>query len=496
MIKLSDLKDSLDTANTLTSLYLSDNIVETVPTRNLVVDGYSALEIKATGGFKINNSPYILPGQVWTAVSPQGDGYWTSNPNNLNSAYTFENEITTSEAYGNVVILGTKALEVTANNGIIASLIQTSGANNLQVKTPNDILVSGDTTIIDGYKFYLPQTSSPATPGKVWTAMGISGEGYWSTPVSDLQGAYVTNNIITTDSLNGNVVINGSEALRVESNLNVPGDAYFTGLIRYNVGSPTSGKVWTAANSLGDGYWQVPVSDLQGAYVTNNVITTDNTNGNLTFSGTEKVVINTTGGLQVTTPLDFSGSVKIQSGTPAIGKVFTASSASGDGYWNTLPDATNSSRGLISKEFSSAEQTLAPTLTWDGGNDPIGLVYKLYKWTRVSNRVDVWFIAEYTTPNGSGSGKVSFQLPTDCPPPALWSVTTANETLTHGTGKLITTTLGTDIIDHTNEVSLYYDGSNYYVSIASLARVSNVYGTAAATTFSPIGFNAHITYFV
>lgn len=167
----------------------------------------------------------------------------------------------------------------------------------------------------------------------------------------------------------------------------------------------------------------------------------------------------------------------------------------GDGYWNAIPDAYLTNSGFVSSEFSSGELTIPTTLTWEGGNSPTGLEYKLYRWVKVGKRVDVWFNSKYTTSNVNPASSVTFSLPIDCPTPELWTGMLADEVVAFGNGKTFVSALGTESVDHTSKVALYHNAGSYLVSVVTYSRVYNAYGAFSAQALSPIGFNAHITYF-
>jgi hypothetical protein len=144
---------------------------------------------------------------------------------------------------------------------------------------------------------------------------------------------------------------------------------------------------------------------------------------------------------------------------------------------------------------SSSEQSMIGGLTWDSGNDPVGLIYKTYRWIKVDKRVDVWFNVKYTSANASPTTGVVFSLPDDCPVPGLWSAGIADEVITFGNGKTFVSSLGTERIDHISKVALYQNAGNYYVSVGTYGRLQNAFGNFLPQPIYPIGFNAHITYF-
>jgi hypothetical protein len=562
MIKLSDLKAGLSNPNTLTSLYLSNNIFDTIVGRDLIIDGYSSFRVRSDGGFSLQNGSEGTIGDVLTSVDAYGTGQWVTNPNNLQAAYEALNTVTTSNTYGDLTVAGTESFVVSATGGILATKITTNGAD-LVVGGSNNLSIETSLRYKDG---------SEGTVGDVLTSVGLNGETAWVTPVTTLQQAYNNNNTIITNSgadliISGSemVVLNNTKGLLVSGDLDLDGyasignylivggsfelssnaiiagdtkidgylvvdgylnvggqltvadDAYFTGSylsiqssVKIVDGTQQDGYVLTS-DAYGNSSWQEPVSDLQGAYETSNTITTSAFEGDLTISGTEKVIINTSGGLDLSANLDvtgdayftglvsITGEIVIQDGTQGTaGHFWKSTDTTGSGSWSALPAATGSSEGTVSRELTISETPIPGTIVWHEGNAPSAALITAFRCIRVGNRVDVWFHGLYTTPNASPSTGVTFPLPPACPTPGLWGVHVSGEILAYGEGRVFESAQGntTTDQDHTSRVTLYESGGTYAVTIVTFKRVQNAYGAFAQVPLNPIGFNAHITYFV
>lgn len=491
MIKLSELKQAFASEDTLTSVYLRGNTLETIALRDIIFTGPSAFRVSTTAGFILQDGYQGNPGDVWTQISPDGKGRWQPSPTNLQAAYEAVNTILTNSADGDLTFTGTES-----------------------------IVLDGDG--YDGYIVFTPRDgSADLNTNKVWVQDGLLiGSGRWLdatalTASTTLQQAYDNGNqIITSGSLD--VTIGGTERLIISATggletttlFNALGDAYFfddvciTGPLKYADGSEEDGYVLTS-DAYGNAVWVEPVSDLQGAYETSNTLTTSATFGDLIITGTEKTLISTAGGLEVTEDAYFTddaymtGTFNLKDGSEgSIGDVLTSVDSVGRGSWVPLPAASSIARGTVSRESDSGEAALG-ALTWEGANAPTGTVITpSYRCVRVGNVVNIWFIAEFSTPNAGTSSRVSFELPAGCPTPTLWTGLGANGTITHGTGGLFTTNDGYQAIDQTNEVSLHHNSGVYTVSISTFERVENNYGSHLSNEINPIGFNAHITYFV
>lgn len=229
-------------------------------------------------------------------------------------------------------------------------------------------------------------------------------------------------------------------------------------------------------------------STLSSLYLLNNQI--DTTSGrNFIIAGAGALEVTATGGLKLGTSF------------PVVpGQVWTALDAYGDGYWQYNPTsgltpATASTPGTITKEFIAPEQTIPTTLSWNDGYAPTGLSYSKYIWVKVSNRVDAWFYVEYSTPNALRSSGVTFQLPGDMPQPFTSPSLSDGDTITHGVGKVFTSSLGAEVANQTSEVSLYKISGTYTISIVTLNHQKIFYGPNLPNPTNPIGFNAHITYY-
>lgn len=603
MIKLSELKGGLTSDNSLTSLYLNDNVLTTVTDRDVEIAGPSALKVTATGGVVLQNGTEGTIGDVWTSVDTEGRGQWVTNPTNMQFAYQATPTVFTADAYGDFHIAGTEAFRVTATNGILATKITTDGY---------DLVIDGYQDVKITTNLYL-QDGSEGVDGYVWTSQGTGGLGSWELPVSTLQQAYENNNILTLNP-SVDLIIDGYANFDIHvptsfyGRLDAYGDAYLSGpsvCIQSNVkiddGTQVDGYVFTT-DAYGNASWQEPVSDLQGAYETSNTLTTSSTFGDLIIDGTEKVIINTDGGLDVNKVLDvdadayFTGNVDITgdtihtgsltikdgsegtigdiwtstgtagegawtliglqevydasnlvttsaaegdfiiSGTESVfidaasgldvstdayftgtvsitgettingeliikdgsegvdGYVWTSTDTTGGGSWQVLPSADAYTSGTVSREFDSGESSLG-AVAWSGDPPSTPAVSPSYRCIRVGNRVDVWFVSEFTTPGSSPSESVTFELPATCPAPTVWFGLADGKTIAQGSGGLFDDPSGTDTIDRTNEVSLYKDGSVFKVTIVTFARVENNYGASTSVPITPLGFNAHITYF-
>lgn len=86
-------------------------------------------------------------------------------------------------------------------------------------------------------------------------------------------------------------------------------------------------------------------------------------------------------------------------------------------------------------------QTYTGSISWNGATSPSGTINHSYNWTQIGNLVTLNITLRYSVA-GSGLNSVLIDLPSDCPNPIQPSgLTSANEKLYAGYGKLSSSTV-------------------------------------------------------
>lgn len=514
MIKLSDLVRSFKSNETLTSLYLSDNKIDTIDGRELLITGGDQIRINTDKGLIIQDGYEGIPNAVLTVINSAGEARWQINPTNLQSAYEATNIINTSSTFGDLVISGTEQVVIDAYGGLSISqgvletdAFQLSGPANAISILPTNVPTFSNNyisqQIAPGNKQY-GQSFSPNLLGTLSSIMisvasrtiGQNGSvtlHVYEGSVSNLPVA------ISDEVLISSLTIEASgqpadtfDTLFTFSGVNqallTPGTLYFVFIV------PTSGSdsveiPWFNQDALVGEFARFQYGNLSVPSTIQ--LSTQDIRLSVTVIASVNLphfrmrAINDNVVEILTDPFTDSYQLTMPSQQGVEGSIL-----SNDGYGNLTWE-------LFSRQASSTEETIITPISWNEGNPPSSLQYASYRFVQNGNKVDLWFKASYLTPNSSPSTGVNFELPSNCPAPLLWGTNSADQIITHGEGRVFEIDNGFDITnqDQTSEVSLHHNSGTFTISITTFKRVVNSYGSHSQQPLNPIGFVGHISYF-